>query len=171
MSSMGHLAKRFFGSWAAGPDTAGVQWAHHWMLDEEAELWDQMSGPDRRHSLGVARDVDATLEEPSPRPVIAAALLHDVGKIDARLGTFGRVAATLCGVTFGRVIGYDWLKKGGLRTRIALYLRHDEIGGDRLELLGSDPLTVSWAREHHSRPDDWTIDDHFAEVLHDCDND
>ena len=29
------------------------------------------------------------------------------------------------------------------------YLRHPELGADLLELAGSDPLTVAWAREHH----------------------
>ena len=40
----------------------------------------------------------------------------------------------------------------GFARRVGLYLQHDQIGGDLLELAGSDPLTVAWAREHH-RPD------------------
>jgi hypothetical protein len=172
MNQILHLIRRFLGSlWPFGPDQAGERWAHGWLLEEEAELWDQMSGPDRRHSLGAARDVDEMLDDASPRPIIAAALLHDVGKVDAGLGTFGRVIATLCGATFGRVIGYDWPPKGGLRRRIGLYLRHDEIGAERLELIGSDPMTISWAREHHGPREDWTLPKRYASVLHDCDND
>ena len=42
-----------------------------------------------------------------------------------------------------------WRKQRGVARRVGLYLQHDQIGGDLLELAGSDPLTVAWTREHH----------------------
>jgi len=55
---------------------------------------------DQRHAVGVARDVQARLRDTShaddPR-WLSAALLHDVGKLDSRLGVYGRVVATVSG--------------------------------------------------------------------------
>ena len=45
----------------------------------------------------------------------------------------------------------EWSKAGGITRRVGLYLRHDELGADMLSLAGSDPLTVTWARQHHQR--------------------
>ena len=61
-----------------------------------------MRGADRRHAVGVAREVERSLGAEASRPVLAAALLHDVGKIESGLGVYGRVIATLCGMIAGR---------------------------------------------------------------------
>ena len=91
-----HLVTRFFGSLRpGGPRAVDREWAQAQLLPAELELWQRMPGPDRRHSAGVARRVERSLGEQATRPVLAAALLHDVGKLDAHLRTYGRVVATL----------------------------------------------------------------------------
>ena len=96
-----------------------------------------------------------------------------MGKLDSRLRTYGRVVATLA----GKVVGRDddvikaWCKAGGFTRRVGLYLRHPQIGADRLALVGSDPLTVAWTREHHLPPDRWTVPRHVADALHEADDD
>src|SRR5579859_5817359 len=93
--SLRHLAGRFFGALsAAEPAAADEQWAAAQLLPGERELWGRMSGPDRRHAVDVARAAARLLGAEPGREVLAAALLHDVGKIEARLGAFGRVAVT-----------------------------------------------------------------------------
>jgi predicted HD phosphohydrolase len=130
-----------------------------------------MSRVDRRHAAGVARDVERSLGHAAERPVMAAALLHDVGKIESGLGTFGRVIATLAGKAAGRDMARDWQRGTGFTRRVGLYLRHDTLGADLLAMAGSDPLTVAWAREHHRHPADWTLDPHLAEALKTADDD
>ena len=85
-------------------------------------MWDRLSTPDRRHAVGVARDVVARLDGGATRPVVAAALLHDAGKLDSKLGTFARVGATLWAGAHGR----ERAATGA--GRVARYLRHDTIG-------------------------------------------
>ena len=121
-----------------------------------------MSGPDRRHAAGVARDVVAALGPDAGRPVVAAALLHDVGKVEAGLGTFARVPATILGLLGGRT---RW------RGRLGTYLRHDQVGAELLRAASSDHLTVAWAAEHHLPPDRWTVPAHLARVLKAADGD
>lgn len=130
----------------------------------EVALWRRMSGPDRRHAVGVARDVEARLAGAAARPVVAAALLHDVGKVDAGLGTLARVPATLVGL-----VARERAAAG--EGRVARYLRHDVIGAALLEAAGSDPLTVAWAREHHLAPSRWTVPVEVGAALKAADDD
>lgn len=151
-----HLAKRFFGSLRpGGPSPDDTVWAESHLLPGEVAVWRRMSDPDRRHAVGVARAVGST-----ERPVVAAALLHDSGKVVSGLGTFARVPATLLGLAHRR-----W---GG---RVGDYLRHDELGAVLLREAGSDPFTVAWAREHHLPPERWTVDPAVGAALKAADDD
>lgn len=172
MTSWGHLARRFFGSLRPGGPTAeGEAWARSHLLDAEQALWARMSNPDRRHAVVVARRVERALGHEATRPIIAAALLHDVGKVESGLRTYGRVAATLSGKIGGRDMADRWRRSRGFTRRVGLYLQHPDIGGDLLELGGSDPLTVAWAREHHLPEEQWSIPVETGRALRDADDD
>lgn len=168
----GHLARRFFGSLRpGGPAQGEEEWAQSQLLPSEVALWRRMSNPDRRHAAAVARAVERSLGHEAARPVLAAALLHDVGKVESGLRTYGRVIATLCGMIVGRDHAKLWMRSRGFTRRVGMYLLHPELGGDLLGMAGSDPLTEAWTREHHMPPDQWTISPKLAQVLKDCDDD
>ena len=172
MATTAHLVRRFFGSLRpGGPPSRDAQWVRSVLSGDEYALWQRMSGPDRRHSAQVARAVQRALHDDAPPEVLAAALLHDVGKIHSRLRTFGRVVATLTIKTAGRDEVASWTQVGGLHRRIALYQNHPDIGGDDLELAGSHPLTTAWTREHHRDATEWSVPREYATVLDACDND
>jgi len=153
-----HLARRFFGALdPQGPGAADEAWVAGLLSPGELELWRRMSGPDRRHAVGVARAVPARLA--------AAALLHDVGKVSSGLGTLARVPATLVGLLAReRVVARS-------EGRVSRYLRHDAIGAELLAAAGAEPLTVAWAREHHLPPDRWTVDAADGALLKAADDD
>ena len=121
----------------------------------------------------MARRVQRALGDQATRPVLAAALLHDVGKVDAGLGAYGRTVATLSGAAVRRdpETIRDWTRTRGFTRRVGLYLQHPRLGGDMLELAGSDPLTVAWAREHHLPADEWTVPADLGAALKDADDD
>lgn len=178
--SVRHLVGRLVGSlWPGGPSGADERWARSWLLPGEAALWARMSGPDRRHAVGVAREVGrhlgAALVTPVRglrRPIMAAALLHDVGKIDAGLGTWSRVAATALAVTLGRPRVAGWAAPGrAWRARAGRYVTHDRLGAELLGAAGSDPFTVAWASEHHLPAARRTVDPAVAAVLEAADGD
>ncbi len=172
MGSAVHLTKRFFGSlWPIGPNAEKTDWVREHLLPAEYDLWASSSAADRRHSHGVAVDVLELLGGEAPREVLAAALLHDIGKTVSGLGTYFRVAATLSAAVAGRETAELWVKGSGVTRRIGLYLKHPELGADLLELAGSDPLTIAWTREHHLPKERWTVDLAFADVLDAADND
>jgi hypothetical protein len=141
------------------------------LLPGEQALWRRMSGPDRRHAVDVAERVERALGHEASRPVLAAALLHDVGKVESGLRTYGRVVATLSAKVAGADMAPAWRRQRGYARKVGLYLQHDQIGADLLELAGSDPLTVAWTREHHRPESEWTIDPHLAAALKAADDD
>jgi len=176
--SWGHLVGRFFGALSpAGPARADEAWALEHLVQGEQGLWQRMSGPDRRHAVGVAKATVASLGTPtSTRPVVAAALLHDVGKIEPAIGTFSRVAVTLATAGLGRRRVLAWSARRADRprswqARTGQYLTHDELGAQLLEAAGSDPLTVTWAREHHMPPGRWSLLRNIAGALKAADGD
>ena len=127
-----HLAARFFGSLSSHPPEPEEEvWAQSQLLPGELELWKRMSNQDRRHSATVARRFVAA-RPGATRAEIAGALLHDVGKIECGLGTWGRVAATLVG------------RRG---RRFTLYHDHERIGADLANAAGSEPETVDMIAE------------------------
>ena len=155
----GHLARRFAGSLSPRPPSdADEQWAAEHLIVGEVALWRRMSNADRRHAVGVARGAVAMLGQAAEREVIAAALLHDVGKIDSGLGTFARVAATVVDRRDGD-------------SRFARYRRHDEIGAQLLADAGSATLTIAWAGEHHLPPARWSVERTVADALKAADDD
>lgn len=167
-----HLVKRFVGSLRpGGPGRAAEAWVAEQLSPSELRLWGTMGGPDRRHAHGVARRVERTLGHEATKPVLAAALLHDVGKTDSRLRTYGRVVATVSGAVAGHEMAQVWRTRTGITRRVGLYLLHPDIGGDQLELAGSDPLTSAWARQHHLPEEEWTIPVEIGRALKACDDD
>jgi hypothetical protein len=150
----------------SAPSPEDLAWAGEWMSPAEAALFDGMDDRDRSHSIGVARKVASVSVDPA---MLAAALLHDVGKSRARLGLVGRVVATLVGV----VARDAWLARFaggmGLAGRVATYLDYPALGRTMLTEAGSDPLVAAWAAEHHRPPAEWSVPAAFGHVLADAD--
>jgi hypothetical protein len=127
MSSVAHLARRFWGSLSRVEPAAGdVEWVRAQCTAVEFDLWCAMAVQDRRHSIVVARRF-VELAPAATRAEVAGALLHDVGKQVAGLGTVARVVATVVG------------SRG---ERFRQYHDHEALGAAMLAERGSDPATI-----------------------------
>lgn len=128
VGELAHLARRFVGSLSRRPPSASdEQWAAAWLSAGEQALWERMSNVDRRHSIVVARRF-VEIRPAATRPERAAALLHDVGKVESGLGTLARVLATIVGPR---------------SRRFRRYHDHEAIGAWLAATAGSDPVTVA----------------------------
>jgi len=144
--SVPHLSKRFFTSLRPRPvDDADLAFVKLTLTPAEYGEWEQLSSADKAESLATARRAAHALGPDADDTWLAVALLHDVGKTDAHLGTFGRVGATMIAavVSHGRARHY-----GGA---IGRYVGHDDLGAARLRKAGARPEAVAWAEAHHRR--------------------
>lgn len=183
MRSLGevrHLARRFW--WtvrATPPPPEDDAWAAAQLGPGAAALWLRQHPLDRRHTVAVARRVldpewrAAVLSGDrangdgggvavqggagghAPPWVVEAALLHDVGKAEARMGAGGRTLATV-------------LELAGARSApgtVGRYLRYPQRGAELLAAAGARPEVVAWAREHHEPPGAWTVPRRWGALL------
>lgn len=172
-----HRARRFLGSLRPGPLAPGdLDWVRGVLGERQSVLFARMSTADQRHSVAVARRAAAALDAMQPAPTradvaraTAAALLHDVGKSVAALGTYGRVVATLSGWVAGHDMAAAWQQGSGLTRRVGLYLDYPRLGGELLEINGADEWVVAWAIEHHLDPQHWSLPVEIATVLSEAD--
>jgi putative nucleotidyltransferase with HDIG domain len=93
----------------------------------EMHLWTKSARQDQQHSLVVLKRLLNIMPDVG-QAAQAAALLHDIGKIESDLGTFLRVVATVVGP----------------RTkRFAKYHDHEQIGLKMLEEADSSPEIIA----------------------------
>ena len=138
MTSVSHLARRFTTSLSRRPPVASDRdWALSQLSVAEAELWQRMTVQDRRHSILVARRFVQFAGAPKTQEV-AAALLHDVGKVASGLGTFRRVLATLIGPR---------------TNKFRAYHDHERLGAEMLRAAGSATVTTELVQGRGSAAD------------------
>ena len=171
MKTFWHLVKRFLGSiQQKSISEQDLLWVEEILSQSEMALWKSMPENDQYHSIEVARRVDESLEE-SEQTILAAALLHDVGKAISKAEVWIRVLATLLGlITSGRQ-HQRWSQRTGIRGKIGQYLCHSIDGALLLKEAGSDSLVVAWAGEHHLPEHQWTINPKIGNLLKSADND
>lgn len=121
-----HLARRFFASLSTkAPSDEDLRWVASVLTATEAELWGRQRPEDLRHTITVARRF-VGLRPHASRDEIAGALLHDIGKIEADLGSVARSLATV-------------LQTGTSAMRA--YLDHERIGAEMLRRRGVSEVT------------------------------
>ncbi len=141
-----HLARRLAASiQPARPSDDDLSWARAHLREAEWALWSRHRPNDKRHTLAVAHVL--TVADDVPAWVLSAALLHDIGKIDADLGLPGRVLASLLQLARVR-------RAPG---RLGAYLHYAAHGATLLRSAGSHPHVVAWAAEHHEPEAGWTV--------------
>lgn len=172
-----HLARRFFGALRpGGPSARDDAWVESVLELAELEIWARMPAHDRRHSVAVARRVEHALAGTSDAGDdrwLAAAMLHDVGKLDSGLGVIARVGATVAGGIAGHDMADAWRQKRGITRRVGLYLQHAELGETRLRVIGAREEAAAWAGAHHdeARWPGLGFPDRVVAALDDADDD
>ena len=161
-----HLIKRFFTTlFARDLNEEERTWLFAHLNVGERDLWERFERADRRHSYQVAKRAEKFFGDDATPVVIAAAALHDIGKIEVKAGVFLRVLATLASTTGSEAQVYSWSQEPGWLGRAGRYLRSHELAEEHLVAAGSDPLVVAWAREHELAPSRWTIPREVGAIL------
>jgi len=128
VNKLAHLTKRFVLSLVPSQvQEIERQWVQSVLSPSEFVVWNNMMVQDRRHSVMVGRRF-VKYRPIATQSEVAGALLHDVGKSAARLGTFARVLATMVGPR---------------TSRLRQYHDHESIGATMLRSIGSDEMTIA----------------------------
>jgi hypothetical protein len=160
--------------WPGRPRRIDRDWVADVLTPGELSLWNRMPNHDQRHSIAVARRVDDRLagtEYAGDRRWLAAALLHDVGKVDAGLSVPGRVLATAVIAVRGRDAAAADAGRAGLRGRVARYSEHPTRGAVLIDAAGGSVEAAAWAASHHQSRRPASIPTRVAIVLRTADDD
>ncbi len=114
-------------------------------------LFQSMPTADQRHSLTILQALRA--QGYADRPLLQAALLHDVAK--AKVGLACRTAVILLNAVDKKLV--PRLASPNPRSwRYPFYLscRHPELGAEAAARAGLDPQAVTLIRRHQSPPDE-----------------
>jgi len=133
-------------------------------------LFDRLSVADQRHSLDVLYALRA--QGYNDRDLMAAALLHDVGKAGTTLHLWQRVAIVLLQATWPALL-YDLAWGDPAHWRYAFYLQreHPAMGARLAQENGASPLTVELIRRHQVplRQSGGSLEDKFLRALQEAD--
>lgn len=142
---------QFFSALAArvSPEEAGR--ATRLLAPEARALFYRQAIQDQRHALDVYR---ALCQAGHTAPhLLAAALLHDVGKAAARLYAWQRAIIVLLGRFAPHLLAR--LSEGRPRSwnrPFVVHAQHPEIGARWAQEAGCSPLTVALIRRHQDKP-------------------
>ena len=134
-------------AWLARVSSEELREADEMLPPGARELFRKMSVPDQRHSLNVMRTLRRAGH--TEADLLAAALLHDVGKSAARIHSWHRAIIVLSKRFAPSLLA--WLAHGeprGWRRPFVIHRQHMEIGAQWAAQAGCSPLTVSLIRRH-----------------------
>jgi hypothetical protein len=152
----GHLVARFAGSLLPIPVGADdLRWVGEVLTPAELGLWLKLRRADQRESVQVGRRAEQELGADARPEWLAAALLHDVGKTDARFGPYRRSVATVAGALAPSMVAAWRESSSDFTRRVALYLDHAAVGATAIRVAGGREAVAAWAEAHHD-PERWS---------------
>jgi len=155
-----------------------IKAAMYVLTPEAQDLFRRQAVQDQHHALAVYHTLRQA-GHTNPQ-LLAAALLHDVGKAVARLPSWQRAFIVLLERFAPRLLAY--LSRGepqdqalnplkGWRHTFVVHAHHPEIGARRAREAGCSPLTVTLIRRHQDRISCCqTEEDHLLALLQMADN-
>jgi putative nucleotidyltransferase with HDIG domain len=161
---------QFFQALTARVSDEEVRRATRALTPKAQALFCRQAAQDQRHALAVYHALrQAGYDDPH---LLAAALLHDVGKAATRLSAVHRSIIVLLG-RFSPALLARLSKGESARWNrpFVIHARHAEMGARWAEEAGCSPLTVALIRRHEEGPADGaTEEDRLLAVLQAADD-
>lgn len=130
----------------------------HWLIDTEQALFYRYAYADQWHCLRVLHTLEgAGYNHPD---LMAAALLHDIGKVRSPLSIWDRTVIVMGGAFFpgrARLWGNGDLESW--RRPFVARAKHPEWGAEMAESAGSRPIVIDLIRRHQDTLDETQSDD------------
>lgn len=149
-----YRARQFWSALRAAPSAWGLQSARRWLSPAQMVLFEQMPPAEQAHSLTVMKQLESQLSDipvSVHRDLMAAALLHDVGKTCMPLRLWERALIVLVKALSPAALrnwGYD--EAHGARRAFVVAYKHPEWGAVMAAEAGASSLTVELIRRHQN---------------------
>jgi putative nucleotidyltransferase with HDIG domain len=152
MNQIFKRVKQFYRALTANISIEDEKYLMQHLNRQEQDLFFKLGLIDQFHSLKVAYTIERLIiddkEGVDKEFLIHCALLHDIGKIDVRLGVWEKVFSVLVTTFLPKLA--DELELKGNRA-IYIYRNHAKLGGQKLQKMGLFNEAKIVAR-HHSPP-------------------
>lgn len=158
--------KQFYWSLTSNIDSNDKRLLNKYLEQEELNLFYKLSVCEQKHSVNVARSVKEYCSKNEcdidSQILIKAALMHDIGKITARLGIIEKsLLVILNKLTNGKIKKLSKIKK------IDVYYNHGDKGYNLLKDYNYDECFLYLIKNHHNSN---IIGDKRLNILIECDN-
>ncbi len=157
VNAIRYRATQFFHALFARVPDAEITQAAHTLTPAAWALFRRQSAQDQQHAWAVYQSLRRAGH--TNAELLAAALLHDVGKAAAPMPILYRVTAVLMERFTPRALNrLGWAERpvvdsrdlpGGLRRSFVLHVHHPTLGARWAQEAGCSPLTVRLIRRHH----------------------
>ncbi len=147
-----YRVSQFFRTWWASRRTLDLTYPARHLSPELMRLFQQMPRAEQHHAVEVCRALEAQGQrEPA---LLAAALLHDAGKIRMPLSLWERVFVVLAEHYAPRRAA-RWREGNHKLSRpLVVRQRHPEWGAELARNAGAPARTVEFILRHHAPPED-----------------
>lgn len=146
-----YRVKQFIRTLSDEPEPSQLQKVDAVLAPPLAALFLRMSAPDQAHSLRVWDSLQR--EGHSDPDLLAAALLHDVGKSTHPLSVLDRVIIVLANRFIpGRVVRWGQSKPHGWRRPFVIATQHPKWGAELAAQYGASERLVKLIQHHQDMP-------------------
>lgn len=160
-----YRVKQFFWAITAKISLEDISFIKSYLNSSEVELFNTLTGYEQKHSVNVAMDVKeiCKVKNMDSYNMIRVALLHDIGKTQARLNPIEKsIFVIINKLSKGRLRNVTTLKK------VENYYNHGEIGYRILKKCGKyDDHFLYLIKNHHNKS---IIGDKELEILIESDD-
>jgi putative nucleotidyltransferase with HDIG domain len=172
-----YRARQFWSALAARPAADDLKMAGAILSPGEMRLFNWMKPAEQAHSLVVMKKLQAEAERafgPAANQLLAAALLHDVGKTRYPLSIWERVEIVLVNKFFPQKVEiWGQSNPEGWMRPFVIAMQHPEWGAEMAAATGSSTGVVELIRRHQnlSSQSAVTIEDQMLQLLQQADQD
>lgn len=160
-----YRVKQFFWAITAKMSLEDINFINSYLNSSEVELFNTLTGYEKKHSVNVAMDVKETCRAKNMDSynLIRVALLHDIGKTQARLNPIEKsIFVIINKLSKGKLKNIKTLKK------VQNYYNHGEIGYKILKEYGEyDERFLYFIKNHHNKS---IVGDKELEILIESDD-
>jgi hypothetical protein len=141
---------QFWNAFAARPSTGQLERAHSLLGDPLMTLFQGMQPGEQAHSLQI---FDSLIAQDETDPdLLAAALLHDLGKSRIHLNPFERALVVIGNHLLpSKAAAWGQAEPHGWKRAFVVAAQHPAWGADMAQKAGASPVTVRLIRQHQDR--------------------